>query len=116
MTLERPFLFYRFKKFHLGCKNLDNQARSGCLKMVDSEVQSHRGKLGEYQKSLASHSPGMFVSFRILAKASGAAKLCFMLPKYCKTFDSHNYAACYQIIAKLLTHSSNTILRECKRQ
>ena len=35
----------------------------------------------------ASHSPVWFPTFTILAKSSEVAKLCFMLPKYCKTFD-----------------------------
>ena len=37
---------------------------------------------------LAFHSLMSLVSFITTAKASGAAKLCLMLPKYCKTFDS----------------------------
>ena len=35
-----------------------------------------------------SHSPVWFVTFATFAKAFGVAKLCLMLVKYCKTFDS----------------------------
>ena len=55
-----------FKKFWLGCKTLDNQARSGRPKTLDLDI----------------------ISFMDSAKASGSAKLYLMLPKYCKTFDS----------------------------
>ena len=38
------------------------------------------------------HNPVGFVTFTTsAAKASGIAKLCFMLLKYCKTFDSLSY-------------------------
>ena len=36
-----------FKKFGLGCNNIDNQARSSKSKSVDSETSSHRGKSTE---------------------------------------------------------------------
>ena len=53
----------RFKKFHLGCKNLNNQARLGRAKTIDSKciLQSYWSKssewhLGEYPSSSSSHS------------------------------------------------------------
>ena len=41
--------------------------------------------------SLASHSFVWLVNFETSAKVPGAAEFCFMLPKYCKTFDSYWY-------------------------
>ena len=46
---------------------------------------------GDYQASLASHSPMGFITFTDLAKSFGTAKLCLILPKYCNTFDSSKY-------------------------
>ena len=43
---------------------------------------------GEYQVSLASHSPVWFITFMTLAEAFAAAELFLTLPKYCKTWLS----------------------------
>ena len=82
-----------FKKFCSGCKNLNKQARSNRPKTMDSEdvfqaVETNLVTLGEYQVSSVSHSPVWFITFTTSAKVSRVAKLCLMLPKYCKTFDS----------------------------
>ena len=87
----------QFKKFHSGCKYLNDQKNSAWLKSVDSKAtlqtietnpinstQRISGKLGISQCSL--HDFG---------KTSGATELCFMLPKYCRIFDSPKYSLGY---------------------
>ena len=80
-----------FKKFCLGCKKIDDRAKSVRSKNVDSEPllrQIRWVALREYQANSVSHGPVRFVTYMISAKASGAAELCLTLWKYCKTFDS----------------------------
>ena len=85
------------KKFHLGCKNLNDQANSGKTKNMDSKsmLQAIEADLvsstREYQAYLGSHSSVWFVTIMTLAKASGVEELCLTLPNYCKTFDSLSY-------------------------
>ena len=74
------------RKFYLGCKKLDNQARSDMCKIVDSKAMFQA--LRVYQVSLAYYSSLLFIIFITLAKQPGKAKLCITLPKYCKNFDS----------------------------
>ena len=70
-----------FKKFHLACKDQNDQARSGrpktgfqaCEVIEANPVSSTR----EYEVSLASHNPVWFVTITTSAKASRAAKLCY---------------------------------------
>ena len=82
-----------FKKFYLGCKNLDDQTRSGMSITVYSEVilQAIKASLTSSTlrilTNLAFHSTMWFVTFTTLAKIFRAAKSCLMLPQYCKTFD-----------------------------
>ena len=84
-----------FKKFCLGCKNLNDQARSSRPKTMDSKVTLLRKiqwvALEEYQVSLASNNLLRVVTFTIFTKVSWAAGLCLMLTKYCKTFYSLKY-------------------------
>ena len=81
-----------FKKFYLGCKNLDNQARTSRPKIVDSDpvlqaieanpVVSNLHE--EYQASWTSRYPFWWVNLRALANAYRVDKLSFTLPEYCK--------------------------------
>ena len=64
----------------IGCKNLDNQARSGRPKTAPR----HRNKSNEYEVSLTYDSLVWFITLLI---ASTAAKL-YLITKICKTFDS----------------------------
>ena len=76
-----------FKKFHWGCKNLNDLARWGRLKTVYSEgvVQAIEAN----QVSLASHCLVWFVTFTISTKVSGVfVELFLTLAKYCKTLDT----------------------------
>ena len=70
-----------FKKFCLAYKNLEDQARQGRRKTMDSEAKSltqiRRVAPGEYQASSASYSSVWFVI------CTTAAQLCLMLLKYC---------------------------------
>ena len=75
----------QMEKFHLRCKNLDDQARSYILKTM-SQRQIWWITLEEYQARSSSHNPELFITFTTLTKTSGAAKLCHMLPKYSKHF------------------------------
>ena len=67
------------KKFHSGCKNLNNQARSGSPKPVDSEtvlqaIEANPGSsIKVYQISLTYHCAVWFVPFTTLPKISGTA-------------------------------------------
>ena len=77
-----------FKKFHVSCKNLDDQTKSGRPKTVDSKAMllgSWWVAIGEYS---ASPNPVWFIIFMTPAKTSRTAK-------YCRTFDSllciHSY-------------------------
>ena len=72
-----------FKKFCLGCKNFNNQARSDRPKIVDSKVILQVID-ANFEVRSTSHSPVWFASFT-------------------------NFASCYQNIAKLLTWSSSNI-------
>ena len=79
----------KFKKFHWGCKNLDDLARLGRPKIMGLKAIHYASgvnlvSLIVYKVSLASHSPVWFITFMNPAKES---KLCLTLPKYCKTFD-----------------------------
>ena len=79
------------KKF---CKNINNQARLGRPKTLDlkavlqaMEAYLVSSTLGVSGKLSISQS-NVFCLFMNSVKASRTAKLCFTLPKYCKTFDS----------------------------
>ena len=73
------------KTFHSGCKNVDDQAKSGRPKTVDFEAtvanlaSSSRRVSGEF--SISKYSV-VFYFYDL-----GVAELCFNLPKYCKTFE-----------------------------
>ena len=74
------------KKFCLGYKNLNDQAKSIGPKTIDSEAMQQA-----IEANLASSTRrvlGEPVTFTTSAKTSGTAKFCHMLLKYCKTFDS----------------------------
>ena len=81
------------KKFCLGCKKLDDQARSSWPKAIDSKAvlqaieatpasstQEVSSKLGISQSSVVGH-------FHNLSKSIQNYWI-MPLPKYCKTFDS----------------------------
>ena len=62
-----------FKKFHLGCKNLDNQATSGKPKKLCSKPKRQIQRVsGEFSISRSSE----FITFTILAKIFDATELC----------------------------------------
>ena len=82
-TVDHSTVTRWFKKFYLGCKNYDDQGRSGRIKTMDSEALPQAIEANpEYQLSLESHRPMWFVTSMTLAKTSGPAELCLMLPKY----------------------------------
>ena len=96
-TVDHTTITRWFKKFCSGCKNLDDQTRSGRPKTVDSEAMLQAIEViptsNTQSIKWACHlSSVWFVTFTTLAKASGAVELYLMLP---------------QNIAKLLTHSSS---------
>ena len=68
--------------------------------------------LREYQVSLAARSSVWFVTFEISVKVTWAAKLCFILHKYRKTFDSPkcNIFRSSQLIWKMLSSGCHAIL------
>ena len=77
-------------KFHSGCKNLDDQARSGWSKSLDFKVAIEANPASstwEYLVNLTFYSLVLFVTFMTLAKVFEAAELYLTSPKYCKTFD-----------------------------
>ena len=87
-----------FKKFCSGCKKVDDQARSGRLKIVDSEavlqalevnlvssMQRVSGKLGISQYCIVCHIHDFGKSIQSCWIVPNITKI---LPKYCKTFDS----------------------------
>ena len=80
-TADHSSVTWRIKKFHLSCNTLNNQATSGRPKTMLQAIKAN-------PMTLASHSPVWLTIYITLAKASEAAKLHIMLPKYCKTFYS----------------------------
>ena len=86
-----------FKKFFLGCKNLNDQAKSCMPKTVDSKTmlqaietnlvsstQRLSGKLSILQSSVVCYLHWCRQKHPELLN-------CLTLPKYCKTFDSSKY-------------------------
>ena len=76
-TVDFDTVYRWFKKFCLGCKNFNDQVRSGRSKTVDSKVR---------EANLGSSIQRVSGEFGI--SQFSAVKLWLMLPKYCKTFDS----------------------------
>ena len=74
-----------FKKFQPGCKNPDDQGRSGRPKTVDFEASKPERQVA---LKLSISQSSVVHLLKAKAKASRAAKLCLLLPKYCKTFNS----------------------------
>ena len=87
-TVDHNSVTRWFKKFGLGCKNLNDQTRSGRPKSIDSKVMIHGGKYGKYYSESSRHLTVTFTT-----KTFRAAELCIMLPKYCKTFHSSLFLA-----------------------
>ena len=95
-TVDHSMVTRLFKNFLLGCKNFDNQARSGRPKSVDCEAILQAIETNLVNSStqrisgigLASLHPVWFITFTTLAKASRTTELCLTLLKYCQTFDS----------------------------
>ena len=80
-----------FKKFHSSSKNFVNQAKSNRPKTMDSVTKPETNWMSntwKYKASSASLSSVLFLTLSTSGKASKAAELYLMLPKYCKTFDS----------------------------
>ena len=74
-TVDHGTVTKWFKKFHLGCKNLDNQARSDKSKTVNSEAVPRAMKVNPVSRThrvsnLAYDSSVWFITFTMSAKAS----------------------------------------------
>ena len=83
------------KKFCSVCKNPNDQGRSGRPKAgFWGHAQCYRGKLGEYQVSLASHDPVLFVTFITPAKGFRAVCLVPHMTKRAK-LDLHKSCVLY---------------------
>ena len=81
-----------FMKFHLCCKKLDNQTRADRPKTVDSKSvfqAVEENQMSCTQRVSGELSISMFCVIHHLHNftTTSAAELCFMLLKYCKTFD-----------------------------
>ena len=89
-TVDHSIVTRWFQKFCSVFKNVSNQARPrSCSKLLG---QIWWVTFGEYQASLAPHSPVWFFTFMTLAKDSVTVKLYLMSSKYCKSFYSSVYA------------------------
>ena len=86
------------KKFHLSCKNLDNQARSGrpknkysetVLQAIQANLLSSTERVSS--KIIISKSSEVHLTFKTSIKVSGTIKLCLTLLKYYKILDSPKY-------------------------
>ena len=77
-----------FKKFNLSCKNLNNLARSGRTKTMP-KFQGIEANLARSTRRVSGEvSISQFsVVHHLHNIGKSAAKLCFTLPKYCKTFE-----------------------------
>ena len=84
-----------FKKFCLNCKKLNNKVTSGRPKTKDFEIVLQVIEANLASSTWQSIRWAQYPTFQcgsscswFWQKASGAAKLCLVLLKYCKTFDS----------------------------
>ena len=78
-----------FKKFCLGCKNLDNQARSGRPKNINSKVMLQAIKVNKVNNTQrVSGRPSISQSNYLHNPRKRYTKLCLRLLKYYKTFNS----------------------------
>ena len=97
-TVDHSKVIRWFKKFCSGCKNVDAQLKSGRSKIMDfkavlqvieanlvSSTWRLFGLFSILQFSLVHHLYGSNGNERVLHRA---VELCFLLPKYGKTFDS----------------------------
>ena len=86
MKDENTVHYRLFKKFCLGCKNLDSQVRSGRPKIIDSQgiLQIKEANLvsSTQKASIASHSPMGFIIFMTSANKSGSVKLVSVRKNY----------------------------------
>ena len=87
-TVDHSMVTRWFKKFHSGCKNLDNQTSSDRPKIVVfvavlQIINANPAKSRKYQASSASYSPGRFITFTTLVKA-----IFWIVPHINKSFDS----------------------------
>ena len=75
-----------YNRMYLSCSSARFTTSQGNI------TPSHRGNSGKNHSESIRWSWQLnsvwFVSFMTLGKTSGVGKLCLMLPKYCKTFDS----------------------------
>ena len=82
------------KKFHSSYKNLNNQAKLSRFKTVDSKVNLKAMEANPASSTWRVSGKLGISLFTVVCCIynfeSGAAELCLMLPKYCKTFDSHS--------------------------
>ena len=91
--VDRSTVTRWFKKFHLGCKNLDNQAQLGRPKTIDSGaiLQAIEANLVSITQKL-SGKPIISLSSVVyhphdLCKSIQNYQIVLTLPKYCKTCD-----------------------------
>ena len=84
-TVNHSSVTSEFKKFHLNCKKLHNQARLDKSKTVDSKAVLHAIVANSVSNTCRVSGESSII---ISAEPSRAAELCSTLPKYYNTFDS----------------------------
>ena len=94
-TVDQSKVTRWFKKFHEGCKNFDDQARSDRLKTMDSKmmlqpIEAHPAS--NTQRVSGEHSISYSDVIDYLRNLSKSIQSCKIMPhvllKYCKTFDT----------------------------
>ena len=94
-TVDHSTVNWWINKFCWGCKTLDDQARSGRPKTMDSEAMFQAKEMNSatstQKVSGEFSSPEWYVTFTTLAKASLDAELKIKLPKYWKLNSSEYF-------------------------